>query len=90
MGIKVYVIVLWHNGIPHFLQLNNKVAWYFEHGVKAYVRLGNAINAAKKLTAKYHYDKISIYHIPYSMSFRSCDFVEGEFDKYLVHQIRKD
>ena len=90
MGIKVYIIVLWHNGIPHFLQLNNKVAWYFEHGVKAYVRLGSAINAAKKLTAKYHYDKISIYHIPYSMSFSASNFVKGEFDKYLVHQIRKD
>ena len=87
---KVYIIVLWHNGIPHFLQTNNKVAWCFEHLVKAYIKLGSAINAAKKLSNKYVYDKIRIYHIPYTLSFNSSDFVQGKFDKDLVHEIRKE
>ena len=86
---KCYIIVLWHNGIPHFYQTNEKVAWCFEHLVKAYVRLGSAISAAKKLSGKYQYDKICIYHIPYSASFSSTNFIKGEFDKDIVHEIRK-
>lgn len=85
---KVYIIVLWNNGIPHFYQTNEKVEWAFSALVKAYVRLGSAINAAKKLGRKYKYEKIRIYHIPYSLSFSSYNFVKGEFDKYLVHEIR--
>lgn len=89
MENKVYIIVLWYNGIPYFLQSNNKVAWVFEHMVKPYEKLGNAINAAKKLTTKYQYDKICIYHISYLRTFNSSDFVQGVFDKDMVHEIRK-
>ena len=45
---KCYIIVLWNDGIPHFYQTNNKVAWCFEHLVKAYVRYGSAVNAVKR------------------------------------------
>ena len=86
---KCYIIVLWHNGIPHFYQTNEKVEWAFSALVKAYVKLGFAINAAKRLGRKYKYEKIRIYHIPYSLSFNSYNFVKGEFDKYLAHEIRK-
>ena len=86
---KCYIIVLWDNGIPHFYQTNNKVAWCFEHLVKAYVRLGSAINAAKKLGKKYQFDRISIYYIPYSLSFSSSDFVQKKFEKDIVHTIVK-
>jgi len=86
---KCYIIVLWHNGIPHFLQTNNKMAWCYFNDTKAYIRLGCAINAAKKLNRKYVNDRICVYHIPYSMSFSSCDFVQGKFNNDLVHEIRK-
>lgn len=86
---KCYIIVLWHNGVPHFYQTNEKVAWCFEHLVKAYAKLGYAINAAKKLSRKYQYDKIGIYYINYFQSFNSSDFVQGKFDNDLVHEIRK-
>lgn len=86
---KCYIIVLWYNGVPHFYQTNEKVAWCFEHLVKAYVKLGCAINAAKKLARKYQYDKIDVYYINYSQSFNSSDFVQGKFDKDLAHEIRK-
>lgn len=89
MENKVYIIILWHNGIPYFLQTNNKVAWCFEHLVKPYIKLGSAINAAKKLCKKYQYDKIRIYHISYLRTFNSSDFVQGVFDKDMVHEIRK-
>ena len=89
MENKVYIIVLWHNGTPYFLQTNNKVAWCFEHLVKTYIKLGSAINAAKKLCKKYKYDKICIYHISYLRTFNSSDFVQGVFDKDMVHEIRK-
>ena len=86
---KCYIIVLWYNGIPHFYQTNEKVEWCFEALVKAYVKLGFAINAAKKLCKKYQYDKICIYHISYLRTFNSSDFVQGVFDKDIVHEIRK-
>ena len=86
---KCYVIVLWDNGIPHFYQTNNKVAWCFEHLVKAYVKLGSAKNAARKLCAKYRNDKVCVYHINYSATFSSCDFVQGKFDKDLVFSLQK-
>jgi hypothetical protein len=86
---KCYIIVLWHNGIPHFYQTNEKVAWCFEHGVKAYVRLGSAISAAKKIGRKYLYDKINIHYINYSQTFNASDFVQGKFDKDIVHIIAK-
>ena len=86
---KCYIIVLWHNGIPHFLQTNNKMAWCYLNDTKAYIRLGCAINAAKKLARKYQYDKIDVYYINYSQSFNSSDFVQGKFDKDLAHEIRK-
>jgi hypothetical protein len=89
MENKVYIVVVWNKGIPFFLQTNNKVAWCFEHLVKAYIKLGSAINAAKKLSREYQYDKIRVYHIPCSMTFNSCDFARGKFDKDMVHEIRK-
>jgi hypothetical protein len=89
MENKVYIIILWRDGIPFFLQDKNKVAWCFEHVVKPYIKLGSAINAAKKLSIEYQYDKIRIYHIPRSMTFNSCDFARGKFDKDMVHEIRK-
>ena len=86
---KCYIIVLWDKGIPHFYQTNNKVAWCFEHLVKAYVKLGSAKNAARKLCAKYRNDKVCIYYINYIASFSSCDFVQGKFDKDLVFSLEK-
>lgn len=86
---KCYVIVLWDNGIPHFYQTNNKVEWCFEQLVKAYVKLGSAKNAARKLCAKYRNDKVCVYHINYSAAFSSCDFVQGKFDKDLVFSVQK-
>ena len=90
MENKVYIVVVWNKGIPFFLQTNNKVAWCFEHLVKAYIKLGNAINAAKKLSREYQYDKIRIYHISYLRTFNTSDFVQGVFDKDMVHEIRND
>lgn len=84
---KVYIIVLWHNGIPHFLQTNNKVAWCFEHLVKAYVRYGSAKNAVKNLAKRYKFDHINVYYINYSASFSSSDFLQGKFDKDIVYTL---
>ncbi len=86
---KCYIIVLWDNGIPHFYQTNNKVAWVFEYCVKAYIRLGSAINAANKLGRKYQYDKINIYYIPYSTTFNSFSFVQGKFENDIVYTLLK-
>ena len=86
---KCYIIILWDSGIPHFYQTNEKVQWAFSALVKAYVRLGSAINAAKRLGRKYRYDKIRIYHINYSQSFSSANFLKGEFDKNIVFEIKK-
>ena len=85
---KCYIIVLWDKGIPHFYQNNNKVAWSFEHCVKPYMKLGSAEKAAKKLCAKYRNDKVCIYHINYSATYSSCDFVQGKYDKDLVSSVR--
>ena len=90
MDYKVYIVVVWNKGIPFFLQTNNKVAWCFEHLVKAYIKLGSAINAAKKLSREYQYDKICIYYISYLRAFNSFDFVQGVFDKDMVHEIRNN
>ena len=86
---KCYIIVLWDNGIPHFYQTKNKVSWCFEHLVKAYVKLGSAINAAKKLATKYKYDHIIVYYIPYSASFSSRDFIQGKFNNNNVYTLVK-
>ena len=86
---KCYIIVLWDNGIPHFYQTNNKVAWCFEHLVKAYVKLGSAKNAVKNLAKKYKFDHISIYYIPYSLSFSSSDFVQKKYEKDIVYTLVK-
>lgn len=84
---KCYIIVLWDNGIPHFYQTNNKVAWCFEYLVKAYVRYGSAVNAVKKLAKQYRYDHINVYYIPYSATFSSCDFVQKKFEKDIVYTL---
>ena len=84
---KCYIIVLWDNGIPHFYQTNNKVAWCFEHLVKAYVRLGSAENVARKLCAKYRNDKVCVYHINYSATLSSCDFVQKKYEKDIVYTL---
>ena len=57
--------------------------------VKAYVKLGSAKNAARKLCAKYRNDKVCVYHINYSETFSSCDFVQGKHDKDLVFSLQK-
>jgi len=84
---KCYIIVLWHKGIPHFYQTNEKVAWCFEHLVKAYVRYGSAKNAVKRLAKKYQFDHIYVYYINYSQSFSSSDFLEGKFNKDIVYTL---
>lgn len=86
---KCYIIVLWNNGIPHFYQTNNKVAWCFEHCVKAYVKYGSAVNAVKKLAKKYKYDHIIVYYVPYSASFSSRDFIQGKFNNDNVYTLMK-
>lgn len=87
MDNKCYIIVLWNDGTPYFYQNNNKVAWCFEHGVKPYKKLGCAINAIKKLTKKYKFDCINVYHILYSTSFSSSDFKQKKFEKNIVHTV---
>jgi len=86
---KCYIIVVWDNGSPYFYQTNNKIAWCFEHGVKAYVRLENAKRVSRKLFAKYRNDKVCIYHINRSASFSACDFIQGKFEKDLVFLRKK-
>lgn len=86
---KVYIIVVWHEGIPHFLQTNNKVKWFFEALIKPYVRLENAKKTARKLCAEYVNDKVCVYHIEYSAIPSSSDFVHGKFDKDIVFCLKE-
>lgn len=61
--MKVYIIAaFWLSGWS-FLMDNNKFSWFFEGGTKSYSRLSNAEKMARKVNAKYGFDKVCVFDV---------------------------
>ena len=61
--MKLYIIVAFHEGIAHTLQLGGKIAWNFSRPMKLYKSLDRAKKMAHKVNTEWRCDKVRVYEI---------------------------
>ena len=72
-----YIIVAFYKGIGYTLQEDNKIAVFFSHYAKSYKKLGNAINAARKVSNKWFNETTCVFKTKLGERL-SCD----QYDKW--------
>ena len=56
-----YIVVAFYQGIGYTLQEDDKIHIFFHHYPKSYKKLGNAINAAKKVNREYFNETTCVF-----------------------------
>ena len=77
---KRFIIVGFHEGIGHTLQVGGVMAWCFMRRIKAYKNFQRAINQAHKVNTKFKCDRICVYEIGIEERV-SCSFFSRWEDK---------
>lgn len=87
--MKKYFIVGWFAEHPTFYQNNNKLAWFFESGLKIYKNEKNAIKAAERINRRFATDKVLVFKMADDNRIISSSTIyKGEYNDNLIYETK--